>query len=181
MHNMHLIVLVVLLVSACQQPVVRDEDSPRYRVAVGSHIVLNRALTIPKRRARVFIQDGTVTTLWKMDIYRPFCNFEVYTLSEGNSRIEPDSFVVTGVREDDEQVVDGGDGHRLVPRFAGADGHAITLIIRFVRHSIRSDSQPDVIYFTCYGGFAEPFDVAYPTIREMRKTLGELVTIELKS
>lgn len=174
-------VLSVMVASACQQAPVRDEgeDSTRSRIAVGSTIVLNEALTVPAGHARVFLQNGKIKTKVKIERYRPHCNFEVRNVSDGSLQIEPDRFVVTDLIEDEEEVVEkrGPVQYAALKISGGMD--TVTLTSRFVRHSLNSASQPDVLWLTCHGGFADPFDVEYPSISDIRKALGEWVTLEL--
>ena len=122
MHKLLWIVSVVVALTACQQPIVKDEDSRLYRLGMGSQVILNKTLVIPKRRTRVFIQDGKVSTFWNIDQYEPFCNFEVRTKSDGSARIEPDTFEVTALFEDEEQVVELGPGKQLHPLYADSGG-----------------------------------------------------------
>ena len=53
------------------------------------------------------------------------------------------------------------------------------MISRFVRHKLYSDTQPEVMRFTCHGGFDEPWQAETPSINDIRQVLGKLVTLEL--
>lgn len=172
-------VLTVMLASACQQAPVRDEDSPRSRIGVGSTIVLNETLTIPTGHARVFLQNGKVKAKVRLDRYRPHCNFEVRTVSDGDVQIEPDRFVVTDRIEDEEEVVEKRGPVKYAGLKIGGVMDTVTLTSRFVQHRLNSAAQPDVLWLTCHGGFDDPFDVDYPSISDIRKALGEWVTLEL--
>lgn len=171
--------LIVMLVTACQQAPVRDEDSPLSRIAVGSTVVLNETLKVPPGHARVFVQNGLVKAKVELDRYRPHCNFEVRDVSEGDIQIEPDRFVVTALIEDEEEVVHKRGPTQYAGLEIGGGMDSFTLTSRFVRHRLHSERQPDVMWLTCHGGYADPFDVDYPGISNIRKALGKWVTLEL--
>jgi hypothetical protein len=175
--------LVALLLSlvACQQLRVQDEGSSRSRIRVGSHLMLHQSLMVTADHTRVFIQNGQVVAKTKLDIYQPHCNFEVRSVSSGASIIEPDDFVVTAVMEDETEVVQGTAsqqyaalGNTLV---RGGDA-TLVMVTRFIRHQLESGHQPEVMRLTCHGGFAEPWQAVYPSIHEIRQSLGDLVTLQ---
>lgn len=175
-----LLVVAALLLAACQQAPLRDEASHRSRVGVGSTFVLHESLIVPAGHARVFFQDGKVVAKAQLDRYRPHCNIEVRTVSDGSSRIEPDTFLVTGVEEYEEEIV----ARPQHLRYAGlsmsdGDGAMISKIARFVRHWLYSERQPGVMRLTCHGGFDYPLDALTPSITEIRQALGERVTLNL--
>jgi hypothetical protein len=174
------IVAATLLLAACQQAPVRDEASPRSRVNVGSTFVLHEGLTVPSGHARVFLQGGSVVAKNKLNRYYPHCNFEVRTVSDGTLRIEPDTFLVTEVVEDQEQVVTRPQPLRVARLSVGDDNDGgVTLITRFIRHRLSSERQPGVMRLTCHGGFDVPFYAQTPGIAEIRQALGEVVTLNL--
>ena len=173
------LVAFLLLLSACQQALVRDEDSFRSRVSVGSSFTLHQTLKVPEGHARVFLQGGEVVAKARLEQYQPHCNFEVRAVSTGDHRIEPDTFVVTRVTEDEEQVVDRMRPQRYASLLASADGMEFVTITRYVQHALHSERQPQVMRLTCHGGRDEPWQVKTPSISEIRQVLGEFVTLTL--
>jgi hypothetical protein len=157
---------------------VRDEDSPLMRIAPGSTITLHEALTVPAGHARVFMQNGKVRAKTRLDRYRPHCNFEVRSVSDGSLRIEPDTFVVTKIIEDEEEVVSRQQPLRLAG-WEMTGGDALPMVTRLVRHRLHSQRQPQVMRLTCHGGFDDPWEVDYPSISEIRRALGERATLKL--
>ncbi len=116
----------------------------------------------------------------RLDRYRPHCNFEVRSVSDGTLRIEPDTFLVTEVDEDEEEVV----GLPQPQRYAGLElnggrGGGINQIVYYVRHWLYAERQPEVMHLTCHGGFDLPFYARTPGIGEIRQALGQLVTLNL--
>ncbi len=178
MHKSLITVALCLLVMACRQAPVRDEDSPLMRVSPGSTVTLHQVLTVPAGHARVFLQGGKVRAKTRLDRYRPHCNFEVRSVSDGSLRIEPDTFVVTVVSEDEEEVVYLPQPLRLAGWSLDGGGSSI-LLTRFVKHRLHSPIQPQVMRLTCYGGFDEAWKVAYPSISDIRHALGSRATLKL--
>lgn len=171
------VVVVALALAGCQQVPVRDESSPYSRIPAGSRIVLHKALSVPQGHARVFLQGGEVKAKAKLNRYYPHCNFELRDVSDGTLRIEPDTFFVTRVTEGEEMVV-----RRQGPlRRVGfrSDRDSASMISRFVRYRLGSESQPRLMRLTCHGGFADPYEAQYPGISDIRKALGERVSIRL--
>jgi hypothetical protein len=174
------LIAAALLVTACQQAAIRDENSPRMRITTGSTITLHEALTVPAGHARVFLQNGKVVAKTRLNQYHPHCNFEVRSVSNGALRIEPDVFTVTAVTEDEVEVVSRMQPLRLAAwRYTGGGESTFTMLIRLVEHRLDSPRQPQVMRLTCYGGFTDPWEVAYPTVTEIRHVLGDIASVEL--
>ena len=166
-----------LLLAACAAPV-RDADAPYYRVPINSLVTLNQALTVPAGQARVFLQHGKVVAKGKLDQYRPHCDFEVRMVSDGSERIEPDSFNVTRVEVGDDFVVS-----RATQVYAALvvinDANQPSMISPYVHHWLSSAHQPQVMRLTCHGGFDYPGIAQYPTVNEIRESLGTAATLSL--
>lgn len=171
------VVVAALLLAGCQQATVRDEQSQYSRIPVGSRLVLNEALSIPAGQARVFLQGGEIKQKTRLNQYYPHCNFEVRDVSDGTLRIEPGGFFVSEVREGEEMVVSREGPLKRVGFFGDRDSQG--MISRFVHYRLGADKQPMVMRLTCHGGFAEPHEAAYPSLSEIRKALGDRVTLHL--
>jgi hypothetical protein len=177
------IALVLMTLTACAPLTVQDEHSPYSRIPVGSTVILNQPLDVPRYHARVFIQDGRVVSKTGMNIYYPHCNFETSSVSDGTARIEPDRFLVTGIRLDEVEVV-RRPGPVLMASLVlvdgGEDGGGPPPTSRLVHYRLHSERQPDVMRLTCHGGMAEAWEVAYPSLAEIREVLGGIVTLEMQ-
>lgn len=171
-------VAACLVLVACQQAPVRDEASHFSRVGVGSSFVLHESLIVPVGHARVFLQGGKVVAKVQLNRYHPHCNFEVRSVSDGTLRIEPDTFLVTGIEEHMEEVVTRRQPLRYAA-FSMEDFDSMAMITRFVRHWLYSERQPEVMRLTCHGGFDDPSEALPPSIAEIRQALGKLVTLNL--
>ncbi len=177
MPKLWFVVPSVLLLFACQQTPVYDETSPYSRITVGSKIVLHEALEVPKGHTRVFLQDGKTLAKHRLNQYYPHCNFEVRAVSDGTTRILPDTFFVTAVSEGEEMVVKRESPLRHVG--FGAFDDSQSMITRLVHYRLGSENQPAVTRLTCHGGFAEPYEADFPGIGDVRDALGNLVTLGL--
>ncbi len=178
-----LLPVAVALLTACQQAPVKDENSPLSRLPVGSRITLERELVVPEGHSRVFLQRGKVVAKTRLNQYRPHCNFEIQAVSTGESRIEPDTFTVTGFMEDDEAIVrrmrPQGNALRHV-EFRAVDDNSMPLLLsRFVRYTLHSARQPGVMRLTCHGGFADPAELEAPGISDIRRALRGYATLSL--
>ena len=178
MKGISLIVLLAL-VSACQQVPVRDVNSPYFAVPLGSNIVLHKTLAIPAGKAGVFIQSGTVVRENDVDRYHANCKFEVRTVSgDAGQEIRPDGFSVYKVTQDTELVLAKPmvvAGLRLV---SGEDGGPMAGIYATTMY-LRSKSQSDVFRLTCQH-WDDPVNGEHLTITQIRRALGEIMTLQLK-
>jgi len=173
--------MLMLLLVACQQAPIKDENSPRMRIPPGSVITLHQTLKVPAGHARVFLQNGKVVAKHRLNQYYPFCDFEIRSVSDGTLQITADTFTVTKVIDNETEVVSTPSALRHV---AWGMGHEIQddgmpMVTRSVQHRLHSPRQPQVMRLTCYGGFSDPWKVAYPTITEIRHALGEIATVKL--
>ncbi|MFN2350120.1 MAG: hypothetical protein ABR558_11210, partial [Thioalkalivibrio sp.] len=158
----------------------QDWQSPHSRIPVGSSITLNQTLSISSGYARVFMQDGQVIPKGAVNQYYPHCNFEVSTVSDGTARIERDTFLVTGQRQGDVQVVRQPTPMRVVSlglMLAGEDDGTPPPISRLVHYRLHSERQPDVRGLTCHGGLADDWEARYPSREEMHQVLGGVVSL----
>jgi hypothetical protein len=175
-----IIALATLGLSACSSLVPQDWQSPHGHIPVGSSITLNQTLNIPSGHARVFMQDGQVIPKGAVNQYYPHCNFEVSTLSDGTGRIEPDTFLVTGQRQDEVQVVRQPTPVMVASlglMLAGEDDGSPPPISRLVHYRLHSERHPDMRGLTCHGGLAEEWEARYPSLGEMRQVLGGIVSL----
>ena len=93
------------LLSACDNSqVVKDENSQFYSVSPGSTFTLNREVTIQPDNTSIYLQNGKIELAKNVDFYKPNCKFELYTISEQARQVKPDTFVVTKVVDQSEDV-----------------------------------------------------------------------------
>jgi hypothetical protein len=176
MRYMAWLITALAVVSCAGQ--VADESSPYSRMPVGSTVVLQQDLAVPAGHARVFLQHGKVVEKRRLDVYYPHCNFEQHAVSDGTAVIKADRFRVTAVGMGEDYVVQRDAlihaGWSMAGEFGG-----VSMINRYVGHTLNSPSQPQVTRLTCHGGFAFPGEAVTPSLTDIRTALGVVATVEL--
>ena len=164
-----------LALSACSTPVVKDPNSYLYSVPVGSMLSLNKAISIPANLARRYFQAGKAVRKSDINIYYPHCSLLVNTLLEVERTIQPTLFEIYRVQDEEELA------QRYV-QYASAfftwdDGP--TIVGNASYYYLRSADAPDVRSLECIQ-WNDPVDVEYLSINEVKKSLGDYFTLELK-
>lgn len=162
-----------------------NENSPFYVVPAGSHVTVNQALTVAPEQAGVFIQNGEARRNGDVRFYDPYCRLELITLSNAARTVAPDDMVVRRSAQHTlrgTSAMAGGTQYASASILLAADNNdrdsGPTIQTFATRMELRSEKQPDVFRLTCakLGYRGEDHHV---TITEMRRTLGDLVTLRL--
>lgn len=159
---------LVLMLTGCAA--VRDQG-----ISPGSTLVLHRAVTVQAGQARVFFQAGEVVAKTRLNNYLPHCNLELREVATVPVSIEPDTFTIKGVMEGEESVVSRG-GQLYVARLRVVDDMP-SMVSRYLHYRLDSPRQPQVMRFTCHGGFDFPGRALAPSLGEMRQAAGDYLTI----
>ena len=174
MNKTILLIATFITITACQPMIVADETSVFYRVPVGSTLLLNQQLSIPPNKARIFIQYGQIMSYKAIDKYQPHCEFEINTLKETVQYIEPDRFEIYKVSTDYRDV----SLQFLYASLSMGDQDMGMPIVGFTNELfLRSYQQPDVRKLSCLHWDGPKAD--HLSINEMKKTLGNIFTLEL--
>lgn len=173
---------VVALLCACQTSYEGNEDSPYYRVPVGSKLVLRESVTIPPSLAGVFLQGGQIKPLSQINQYYPYCKFELWKIRDAPQTVQPDEFTITKVTQEITHSVDAGQ-IQLADIAIGIGIHAgmddgPSVQTYATRLNLRSEKQPEVFRLSC-GQWAYPATGQHVSISEMRRALGEIFTLRL--
>lgn len=164
-----------LLLSACQSTGPLDENSPFHVLPSGSRLVLKQELTIPAHSAGIRLQGGRVVSDKDINLYHPHCRLEVHDVRETTQTVTADEFVVRRARQESHTVALPG------LKKAGLRRSGTSSPSYFVFRTIldlRSERQPQVRWLTCQQ-WADPAFGQHVTIREMRATLGGIITLQL--
>lgn len=160
-----------------------DENSPYYVVPPGSHVVLNQALTVPPGEAGVFIQNGQATPRGQVRYYDPYCRFELKTVRSAPRSVAPDDMIV---RRSAQQIlrtytrIPGPQyASLLLASEPGDRDDASTLQTFATLMHLDSQKQPEVDRLTCARVWYRGEGDYYPTIAEIRSTLGNIATLRL--
>lgn len=177
-----MLMVVVVLLGACQTSYLGNEDSPYYKVPVGSRLILNNDIAIPPYKAGAYIQGGLILPLSQVNKYYPHCKFEVLKIREAPQTIKADTFVIDKVVQEITDTVDTGRlrlaGIGIGINIGASDGPSVQAYA--TRLNLHSDRQPEVFRLSC-GQWAYPNQGQQVTINEMRKALGNLFTLQLAS
>ncbi len=164
------------LLSACDNSqVVKDENSQFYSVTPGAMFTLNREITIQPDNTSVYFQYGKIELVKNVDFYKPHCKFELYKISEQARVVKPDSFVVTKIVDQSEDV------STKWPTYAGlgmAYGDGPVHLTFSTTMYLESSIQPDVFRMNCKR-WDDPAFGEYLSINEMRQALGDYFTLTL--
>ncbi len=144
---------------------------------VGTRLTLNQDVVVPAGKSSVFIQYGNVVPHRALNQPFPYCRFQLNRSPDELGRphtVVADEFVVEKV-------------YRRVDRYSaglpvqvaaatiirGGDRSAETLTVDM---EIVSPRQPEVDRFVC-ATWAEPDMFNFPSVAEIRRTLGEIITL----
>jgi hypothetical protein len=179
-----LVLCVAALLSACSTARYQgDESSPYYVIPTGTRVVLKQALTIPPEQVGVYIQNGKVLPWPEVNAYYAHCKFELRDRKDTEQNVNPDEFIVTRVVQDVVHMVNWGRwqtaGVSMGIRVGDMDGGASVRTYATYIY-LGSDRQPRVFRLGC-GHWAYPGTryAEHLSIAQMRKALGDLVTLEL--
>lgn len=162
---------------SCAEFPTKDQDSPFFRLSEGSIIKLNQPLDVPIGKTRVFMQFGLPIAKTQLNHYYPSCNFEVRQLDTVPQKIDNDEFVVTHVQWGKEQVV-RWHGVQYASKLAGDfDTGDSASIYRFYHFRLESPDQPNLKRLTCRSGLQDFVRAQLPTLSEIKKALGDIVSI----
>lgn len=173
-----LLICTVLLVS-CQPAYLKDgrpnENSPYFEIPVESRFVLHQTLTVPAYARNVFFQRGRVLPFYYVNEFMDYCALTVYAQKQVPQTIKPDTFVVTKVyREYLYQLASAS--VMLAQVMQNNDGE--TWHVLATQMELQAKNQPDVIRLTC-AAWGIPQDISNVTVASIRKSLGEIATLEL--
>lgn len=143
-------------------------------IPVGSSLVLNQPLTIAAYGLAANIQGGKVVPDKVRDQYHPWCRLELRQTSETPRTLEPGRFAIVRVKQGYDYVL------RERAQLAALRSAGLMSVYNYyVELFLESEAQPQVYRMTCQNWETGPDD-QYLTIGEIRVTLGELFTLELK-
>lgn len=158
-----------------------DEQSPHQVPPIGSTLQLHRSLAIPADDAGVTIQDGKESgSTWQLNQYRTHCDFELKSRSDRPRTVAPQTFTITRVVRDYENVMLQGPVQVAAVGFhAGVDGGPPmenNMLIMYLAAS----TDLDVLRMTCQHWMDASTDTPV-TIADVRVALGDLFTLTLAS
>jgi hypothetical protein len=173
-----LLVCVVLLVG-CQPAYLKDgrpnERSPYFEVPVESRFVLHQTLTIRPYSRNIFFQRGQAMPFYDVNEFIEYCALTTYAQRQVPQTIKPDTFIVTRVYR--EYLYQLASAPVMVAQMM-QDDDGDTWHVLATQMELQSKNQPDVIRMTC-AAWGLPQDISNVTVAGIRKSLGDLATLEL--
>jgi len=172
-----------LFVAGCQTVSYQgNENSPFYVVPAGSHLVLEREITIPGDHASVYIQGGQQSSYWDVNPFYPYCKFEVRTPKDIPQKVEPDDIAVTRAFQETPSIVRNGpqrpDGRARLVRVSSVDSEGMAATVFATTMWLHSDRQPEIFRMTCAQWGYYPLD-GHLSIAQIRKTLTGIFTLKI--
>ncbi|MCO6412469.1 MAG: hypothetical protein J5I92_06965 [Thiogranum sp.] len=175
-----LLVACPWLLSACGPMTIKDTTTQTFVPIQGWVLELHQEVTIPPNRTRVFFQDGRVS--FGINEYEPHCQLRVRPISTQPRPVHPDRFSIDKAFGKVGPVVSNGPvrlaaAGTMVVMGDGGDGDGPGQLIYFYYLGLHSDRQPDVSYLVCGGALNDPAFALYPTLQEIRASLGDYATL----
>lgn len=152
-----------------------------------SALVLDKSVTVPEGRARVFLQDGAVVN--NINEFKPQCALEIRQVNGPPRTVPAGVYPVTRVQDVSTPIVLNGTGHRVAAVSFGVgigvntagvsnDGDSPSDIFEGYHFWLADNAGVGLMRLTCLGARAQPVDVEPPTRAEIAKALGSIGRLE---
>jgi hypothetical protein len=180
MRYLFAIALAAVALIGCQKSSTVRESATNdvYKQLEGASLVLNQEITVASGKARVFVQNGAVR--YGFDSYKPHCAFEINSINHDGYAIEADTFAITRVQRSMQEVVSTGPARfaalQLASGMGGGGGGSASYFDGY-HFWLSSVQQPGVRRMSCFGVFAQPYELYPPTVEDIRQVLGSLAEI----
>ena len=166
---------ITLILTSCSYSTKKDFDSNLYSVPVGSTLTLNKSITIPANLARRYFQNGIAINEKDINIYYPHCNLLMNTLVDYQRTIEPTTYEIYKIVDDEE--------HAERPVYFAStvvsDGEGPSIIAYASYYYLRSSVGSDIRSLECLQ-WDYPAEVEYMSINEIKQSLGDYFTLQIK-
>jgi hypothetical protein len=178
------------ILAGCAPINVIDVSSSYYRLPAGTTVIVRQTITIPPETAHVTLQDGQAVGIDRLRRYEPFCELEVNDVLEREQQVRPGRFAATRIIRRQELGAQPRPARLAANTITASENDAANdpwtlallddaLRLNQVHLRLHSATQPNVRELRCAGGWAFTSTVAYPTLAEMNRALGALVSIEI--
>ncbi len=170
----------IIVISGCGASI--KNNTVRPSVSPAAIVQVNQQLEIPNGKARVYIQDGAVTTYRNIDKWSTYCSLRMqqkHASGEPKLSVLPGQFKIT-------KVIESEDGFNTVQTYVASLGwfidvnqHRSSHVIYAVEMRLSSADQPGVRALICEKR-ANTLGVNYrnyPTLAEIKTALGDTIEI----
>jgi hypothetical protein len=178
MKHILLLILSVVGLGACGTPrYVGNEDSPFYKVPIGSRLILEQDLEFPPERLTIYLQDGKIFPSFSgVQQYRAHCLFEVRHKRDAAQTVKADTFEVQKTTQI-EETSRFGPPVRAAGEWQFAAGNP-AFWVYLTRLDLRSERQPEVMRLTCQRWETLAGQQRHLSINELRKALAPFFRLE---
>ncbi len=171
-----IVVVISILLAGCQNAAFSDPESPYYRFARATKVVVNRDVSIGPNRTSVWFQNGRI--LSGANEFYPYCRMYVYGTVNETRIVKPAEYAVK--RWLRERLLVWHDGNPLmyasIMSSGGEQPSHVTWGVYFYLEGSGA-SQPRLLMCGQLGDWASGASRGYPTFAEMREALGSFVSI----
>ena len=173
------LIVALLLLTGCETLVRESAQGPWVEIPPGSTLTVNRTISVPQDRARVFLRGGGVRGSGAN--LGPSCGIEIRTISrDGPYNIQPGTFTITRVQDYWTQVAHrAGPGALRLQLASSTDGGGTPLIQEGFHLWLSGSAEPNVMRVTCLGLSDDMWRARAPTLEQVRAALGSAITLEL--
>jgi hypothetical protein len=179
MYRLVAVAAVALIVTGCQQNAsIREDKFGKYTQLNAASVVLKLDIRLPAGKARVYVQNdkagaGDQVSAGGFDSYKPHCAFEISRVDHAGFEVKAETFAVTRIQQTVVRVVSGAPV--MVAAFGLWSGSQA--YYSGYHFWLASDTQPEVRRMTCYGVYAEPYELHPPTLKEINAALGAVAEL----
>ena len=173
--------ICLLCVAACTPGDWLPGERSLFGVLRGGEFILHREITIAPGRVRMSFQDGTPAYAYgefypHCDLVLPEIREESQIIPAGRYRIGRvigQTHYVSRPQQAPVLLAAGGDARNLLASDSGE-------WIMFAYHmSLHAETPPERLTLICGGAYNFPYYVKYPSLTEIRESLGDYATLEL--
>jgi hypothetical protein len=175
-----LLILCLSGLYSCSSLQTGDRDNqPGFYPPVASKIILHQPLKVLADRAGLYLQNGE-NKGGAHSRFEPFCYIRFFNVKQMPRAIQADTFIVKSIRTETRLVAYNRPlsapfqhiAYRLVDSTPSD-------ILEVVTMRISSLNQPEVYLLECGGVENDPASVEPPTINEIRRAMGNLMTLQM--
>jgi hypothetical protein len=145
----------------------------------GDQVEVLKDIPVPAGLARVYLQQGKLTTYGGSNQYVPFCYFRLRDPLPAEQHVRPGVFLVDSVWLDETSVMLARPT-RVVSAVLGFGGGYGWSTMAYQFHiALKSDEQPG-IKLVCSGAFDSPAAAVPIRLPEVREALGEYASVRVR-
>lgn len=182
------LLLFAVWLTGCQHNASYLQDARYQSVPVGTVLVLEHSIIIPKEKVAVTIFFGQVAAVTGIAGYQPSCELELWQYNQEDVEVFPDRFTVIAVSQGVTPILAKHHPQTLTPEQHLMQrinlGHKMSYsdsssyLRAYLQMDLNSPNQPGVYRLTC-SQIDDPADLLPINLTMMRQTLMGVFRVEL--